>query len=63
MDDDSGTEWVIIHNSDWSGMATVVQDKSNSPPIELPGAVLRNACRQAVISEVQIAIEDALDKL
>lgn len=60
--DDEGSTWIIIHNGDWSGTAHVrAEDWDDSESIALPGFVLKNACKQALVQEVQGLIETALD--
>lgn len=60
--DDLGQEWLIIHNGDWSGEAIVRKaDWDETEDIKLPGFVLKNACKHALVEEVQGLIETALD--
>ena len=63
--DDSGNDWYVFHNGDWSGMAMIRRTDwgDDKQDIIVPGFVVKNACRQAVIQEVQSKLEGFLDGL
>jgi hypothetical protein len=69
--DDVGRRWLIHHNSDWSGDATVLRlrpdDKdARSPPAEeyeIPASLFRDACRKWVAREVVEGLDKALESL
>lgn len=50
--DDDGREWMIHHNGDWSGDVIICRREGATGAIEytLPGAIIRQACAQAVVS-------------
>lgn len=43
--DEDGTEWVINHNSDWSGDAYIKPRGPEFAGQPIPGFVIKNACR------------------
>lgn len=62
--DDQGKLWYVFHNGDWSGEAMLrpADAKEDVPDIKLPGFVIKNACKQAIATELFGVIETAMDK-
>ena len=67
--DDTGKNWFIFHNGDWSGEAEIRPADAKwdetagtyDGVVKLPGFVLRNACRMSVTQELMGVIETAID--
>lgn len=58
--DDQNHEWVINHNSDWSGPAHVTRYDEKGHSVEryiLPGCLFREACREDVARGMISALE------
>lgn len=59
LKDDEGREWIVLHNGDWSGAATIrryVNDRLVEHHI-IPGRIIQKACANAVASEIISMIE------
>lgn len=55
--------YYVIHNGDWSGIATIFCRGSGEPLCEVPGDLLRSISRSITLSEVSFAFESMIDEL
>jgi hypothetical protein len=60
-----GVDYTVIHNGDWSGMATISRrspDGKSNILTEIPGRLLIAIGRQATLEEVVATVEDLMGK-
>jgi hypothetical protein len=64
--DSGGNDWHVFHNGDWSGDVYIRPadcPRDAAPNIIVPGFILKNACRAAVLEELKGKLETFLDGL
>jgi len=61
--DENGTEWIIIHNSDWSGEAYIKPGLNTHlyAGLPVPGFVIKNGCRKALAEELSSLVSNAVE--
>lgn len=59
--DETGREWVITHNSDWSGDAYIKPRGDNCAGLPVPGFIIKNACRAVLAEELTTLVQDTVE--